>query len=225
MMNFERLNNIDVMVYGTPAQRHIDTVERQSNDTSTALGRYFQNGSPNILPPAPRNSSTKTMNELNYIVSRMAESTEDERNYSLLMDNIGEHYEMWANRTTELTGKKYDYDWFWNIGNQIDGFINYLKTRYNRPRPYQLAPEYGKQIERLVVDPRTSSYPSGHSMDAWTFATILSRLHPELTDEFETLADKISDTRIVNGVHYQSDLDAGTIGALYAVNNNLVEVE
>jgi acid phosphatase (class A) len=224
MMNFSQIGDIDSLVYGRPAHKHLETIEKQGSDTSTALGRYLRRGYTIILPPPPRNGSTKTLLELNHIISRMAESTQEEREYAISMDNIENHYTMWANEATKLTGKKYDLEWFWDIGTQGDGFLNYLKVRYNRPRPYQLAPAYGKKIDYIVSDPRTAAYPSGHAFDAWVFAFLLSDIHPDHADDFEAIASRLSDSRMIAGVHYPSDLEAGKAAAYYAVENNLIEV-
>jgi acid phosphatase (class A) len=163
------------------------------------------------------------MNELNEIVSRMAESTEEDRQYSLLLDSSKNHYQMWADLATELTGQKYDLDWFWEVGTKAEGLIDYLKVYYNRPRPYQLAPQYGKRIQRIISDPRTASYPSGHAFDSWMFATLLSRRHPKYFRTFAATAEKVSDSRMVGGVHFRSDLMAGKQAAIFAVENGLIE--
>lgn len=163
------------------------------------------------------------MEELNFIVQRMAESTEEERDFAVQMDSIEMHYSMWAAEATRITGKEYDIDYFWRIGTKVEGLIDYLKMYYNRPRPYQLAPEYGKKIVRIIKDPRTASYPSGHAFDAWTFGTILSRNHPEHTERFHEIAEKVSMSRVVAGVHFPSDLRAGRKAAEWTIANILTE--
>jgi acid phosphatase (class A) len=225
MMNFSQIGDIDSLVYGRPAHKHLETIEKQGSDTSTALGRYLRRGYTIILPPPPRNGSTKTLLELNHIISRMAESTQEEREYAISMDNIENHYTMWANEATKLTGKKYDMEWFWHIGMDMgDGFLNYLKVRYNRPRPYQLAPHFQKKIVPIVKEHRSAAYPSGHAFDAWVFAFLLSDIHPDHADDFEAIASRLSDSRMIAGLHYPSDLEAGKAAAYYAVENNLIEV-
>lgn len=215
---------MDSMTYGPPAQKHLDKMEKQSGDPSTALGRFFRGRIEIPIPPPPRNSSTKTLNELNYIISRMRESTESDRTYAIRMDDLPSHHMMWSYEATEITGIRYKTGWFDRISEMGDGFLNYLKIRYGRPRPYQIAPLYEKTIRRIIKDPRTAAYPSGHSFDAWLFATILSNRHPQYTEEFEEIANRVSDSRVVAGVHYPSDLEAGRIAAVYAVNHRLVEV-
>lgn len=225
MMNFGFMSNLDSLSYGVPAQKHLETIENQSGDATTALGKYFRRGMNIPLQPHPRNSSTKTLTDLNAVISRMAESTKAERDYAILMDNSRKHYEMWAEEVTVITGDTYDFQWFWDIGTQGEGFLNYLKVRSGRPRPYQIAPAYGKKIEYIIPDPRTASYPSGHAFDAWMFATILSERYPEYFGEFETIANSIGESRMIAGVHFPSDIEAGKMAGVWVVTNGLIEAE
>jgi len=229
MMNFGQIGIIDSIGYGHPAQKNLDAIERQRSDTSTALGRYlsiFGHGSMplDLICAPPKNSSTKTLNELNLIIQRMSESTQEERDFAQSMDSTRAHYSMWASEATRITGKKYDFEFIRSISESIEGFIDYLKVYYNRPRPYQLAPEYGKRIVRLVPDPRTASYPSGHAFDAYTFACILGNENPKYAHEFYEIAARIGDSRIVAGVHFPSDIAAGAKAAEWTVDTLLREI-
>lgn len=163
------------------------------------------------------------MDELNFIVQRMAESTEEEREYAKYIDPPRNHYWMWSEEATRITGERYDFDYFWEIGSKVEGLIDYLKMYFNRPRPEQLAPEYGKRIVRIISDPKTAAYPSGHSFDAWTFATILSERHPNHRDAFHAIAERVGMSRVIAGVHYPSDLHAGKKAAEWTVRNLLTE--
>jgi acid phosphatase (class A) len=226
MMNFGQIGSIDSIQYGHPAQKNLDSIDRQRSDTSTALGRYLASwghgGMPcELISPPPRNSSTKTVNELNLIIQRMSESTQEERDFAQSMDSTRAHYSMWASEATRITGKKYDFEFIRRISESVEGFIDYLKVYYNRPRPYQLAPAYGKRIVRIVPDPRTASYPSGHAFDAYTFACILGNEHPKYAHEFYEIAARIGDSRIVAGVHFPSDIAAGAKAAEWTVDNLL----
>jgi hypothetical protein len=230
MYKFNEYNSMSDMSYGLPSKPHIDAVQRDMKNSSSALGRFLERGMRSPLPPFPPNYSSDTIEELNYIISRMAESQDWEREYAIRMDSPSNYYKEWADVATYEAGlygsgsKQYSPEWFKDISIQVEGLIDYLKILYSRPRPSQLAPAIDKKIEPILPDPETSAYPSGHAIDSWVFATILSRLHPRSASRFEELAGNISDTRVVGGVHYPSDLVAGRMVAEYIVNNDLVSI-
>ena len=54
-----------------------------------------------------------------------------------------------------------------------------------------------------------ASYPSGHSMTAWSWALILTELSPAKADPLLTLGRESGESRVVCGVHFISDVEAG----------------
>lgn len=56
-----------------------------------------------------------------------------------------------------------------------------------------------------------ASYPSGHSMTAWAWALILTELSPGKADPLLKLGRESGDSRVVCGVHFQSDVEAGRV--------------
>lgn len=210
---------LDALNYGNTKQKHIDTVNRQSTDMGTVLGVYLSLANrPCPLPPPPPNGGTDTLLELNHLIELQTSSTEEEREYAVRMDILRNHYEMWATEAMRITGEKYEYDFFSRISTCIDGYLNYMKLKYDRPRPYQLAPIMGKRLYMFTDEPGTASYPSGHSMDAWTFAMILSKRHPMHEREFYAIAHSIGTSRMIAGLHFPSDIRAGKILAESALH-------
>ena len=59
-----------------------------------------------------------------------------------------------------------------------------------------------------------ASYPSGHSMTGWAWALILAEARPKSASALMAAAHETGYSRIICGVHYQSDVIAGqTLGA------------
>jgi acid phosphatase (class A) len=77
---------------------------------------------------------------------------------------------------------------------------------------------FEKKLSILTGDPRTGSYPSGHSYDAWLIALILTMEHPDYRTEFMRIANRVSTSRMIAGVHFPSDLAAGKRLAISALN-------
>jgi hypothetical protein len=219
MKSFRGHRMLDELKYTDTDPKHIDTVMRQKNDPSTVLGACFAKGmTQSPLAPYNSNGSTETLLELNEVIQRQVESSEEERKYTLEMDDLKKHYTMWANEASAISGKKYDYDFMNRIATCGDGYVNYIKLVHARIRPYQLASIYEKRLVKLICDPRTGSYPSGHSYDAWMFAFVLTMRHPEHRNRFSRIAERVSTSRMIAGVHFPSDLAAGKKLAIHALN-------
>ena len=93
---------------------------------------------------------------------------------------------------------------------KILSIIMSYKYIYNRPRPYQVAQniinkENGTLLESKTAD--TPAYPSGHAFQAYYLAKILSKKFPKKKEQLMKLARRVSDARIIAGLHYPSDRD------------------
>jgi undecaprenyl-diphosphatase len=62
----------------------------------------------------------------------------------------------------------------------------------------------------LIRMPSSSSFPSGHSASAFAFATAVSRELPCLAPVIVPLAGAVAYSRVRTGVHYPSDVAAGS---------------
>ena len=103
--------------------------------------------------------------------------------------------------------------------------INPPKNHYNRQRPYLVVPVNGGPVGAApICVPKTEglakngSYPSGHSALSWTWGLILADLAPDRATQVLARARSIGESRVVCGVHYASDIEAGrtTGAALFA---------
>jgi len=92
------------------------------------------------------------------------------------------------------------------------GIILDLKYHYNRPRPKQLAKEYGMSIGGIELESMSSdspSYPSGHSTQATLIANYLANKYPLHRGKFLKLGRDIARSRVIAKVHYPSDVAMG----------------
>jgi membrane-associated phospholipid phosphatase len=79
------------------------------------------------------------------------------------------------------------------------------KYTYSRLRPNQLDPA----LATLVTSPNSPSYPSEHAAAAGAAATILGYLYPDDAQSFAAKADEAAQSRVLAGVQYPSDVEAG----------------
>ncbi len=83
------------------------------------------------------------------------------------------------------------------------------KNRYKRTRPFVLNKETSctPDAEKdLMTD---GSYPSGHSSLGWAWALILTEIDPEHTNAILARGRAFGESRVVCGVHWQSDVIEG----------------
>jgi acid phosphatase (class A) len=83
--------------------------------------------------------------------------------------------------------------------------LHLLKKRNQRPRPFVQHP--GLVVPLFTVG--DFSYPSGHSGGAELRALLLAELFPNSTAALLEKAKVIASSRVVAGVHYESDIEAG----------------
>ena len=79
------------------------------------------------------------------------------------------------------------------------------KRGFRRPRPFVLEP----RIEPIVRKPTNDSYPSGHAMWSRVIGLVLADMLPEYRDKIMARADEYASHRVLAGVHYPSDVEAG----------------
>lgn len=103
------------------------------------------------------------------------------------------------------------------VARQAEGVYEPAKLRYPRPRPFlgNTLPICTERGERLS---KSNSYPSGHAMVGWSAALVLSELVPARQREIQARGYDFGESRLVCGVHYGSDVEAGRLlaGALVA---------
>jgi acid phosphatase (class A) len=85
------------------------------------------------------------------------------------------------------------------------------KTHYQRRRPFiefketTCAPQDEARLEN------DGSYPSGHSAIGWAWALVLAELQPERANEILQRGFAFGQSRMICGVHWQSDVEAGRV--------------
>jgi acid phosphatase (class A) len=87
------------------------------------------------------------------------------------------------------------------------------KDFYNRTRPL-IGDDLPVCVRRQAWMTTNASYPSGHSMTGWAWGLILAEAAPARASALMAAGREIGQSRVICGVHYQSDVDAGrTLGA------------
>jgi acid phosphatase (class A) len=94
------------------------------------------------------------------------------------------------------------------VGSDIGKASSASKGVYNRPRP-PVGNDLPICIAREPALMTNSSWPSGHAMLGWTYALLLAEMVPAQAEAILKRGHDFGDSRVICGVHFQSDVEAG----------------
>jgi acid phosphatase (class A) len=161
-----------------------------------------------ILPPPPADDSAITHSEIALMLKIQQERTPEEKaraqadaSYSVFRfaDALG-NPEVFNARSLPKTNSL-----FRKVTYEEGAVVQAGKRGFKRPRPFLLEP----RIEPVVKKPTNASYPSGHAMWSRVVGLLLADMLPEYSGKIMARADDYAFHRVVAGVHYPSDVDAG----------------
>jgi hypothetical protein len=91
------------------------------------------------------------------------------------------------------------------VGHDTMAVSEIAKKIWGRPRP----PLQDKRVHPSVGLPSSSSYPSGHGTYGFVLGAVLAQLAPDLKEQLIARGEEIGDDRVLGGVHFLSDVEAG----------------
>ena len=151
---------------------------------------------PKYQPPS--NDSSITLDEIKYLSSIIPN-----KDLVFKFDMVKETFKPYA----EKLGI---YDYIKKIEHESVKYIMTLKYEYNRPRPYQVAEFYDIDLNGTELNSmKTPSYPSGHAIQGYLIADIMSKHDPSNTEVYQKLGEDIAQSRIIAKAHYPSDKEYG----------------
>lgn len=110
----------------------------------------------------------------------------------------------------ESKGRTFNIDYYKMLTKSLEDIITRMKQYYDRPRPAELAKSMGIDFLSDELDSAQSpSYPSGHTIQAYVVAKMLSDQFPEHEEDLLAIAEIISQSRIDRGVHFPTDIEYG----------------
>lgn len=104
--------------------------------------------------------------------------------------------------------------------------VGKAKDRYQRPRPF-VTEQGAVCIEPSEDFAKSGSYPSGHAAGGWLYALVLAEIDPTNATAIMARGRAFGESRVVCGVHYDSDIEAGriTASALVAELHGMAEFQ
>lgn len=83
--------------------------------------------------------------------------------------------------------------------------VSLAKKKFARPRPFN----HDARVKPCIRKPGSLSYPSGHTAVSRLIALALAEVDPSRRTQFLASADRAALNRVIGGVHYPSDIEAG----------------
>ena len=91
------------------------------------------------------------------------------------------------------------------------------KNKYNRERPFVAEKQATCTPAEEAMLSKDGSYPSGHASLGWAWALVLVQAAPQRMDAVLQRGYAFGQSRVICGVHWQSDVDAGRVIGAAAV--------
>lgn len=163
-----------------------------------------------ILIPPPPPDSYRTA-ELPYVSMRYADPLTPRSQMSLLDEN---HPEYFSQKLVERGLPAHTAE-LHAIAKNLVPVILAHKNYFNSARPYQLAQRVGTEFSYDDLrSAQSPSYPSGHTVQAYVIALVLSEAYPQYRRVWLETAEAIAQSRIDRGVHVPSDNEGGKVLAV-----------
>lgn len=91
------------------------------------------------------------------------------------------------------------------------GATTTAKKHYMRVRPFMMFNESSLTPDDEEYLREDGSYPSGHAAYGWAVALLLTEINPARQNELLKYGYEFGQSRVICGVHFQSDVDAGRL--------------
>ena len=167
-----------------------------------------------ILPPPPANDSAQTKAELAEILTYQVTRTHEmvARAQADVTENVWRFANVMGPNFTQEKLPKFS-AFFDRVVETEGAVVDPAKDVWKRPRPHL----YSNLVKPVVPLSKSGSYPSGHATVGTLMAIVLSNMVPEKRGELMARGWEYANNRVIGGIHYRSDIEAGRIaGSLIA---------
>jgi hypothetical protein len=187
-----------------------------------------------VLMPPPTNTSQTTLREIKLVKDAVEKCKKDPDFEKFVLEFDDTPWRPFERRLLKngfsqdrIDRMKFHFDETWQ---ECKNLVKTFKHHFNRPRPEQIAPFFGIEIDVLeTTTHQTPAYPSGHVVIAYLMNKIVEE--DGGSPCCQDLVGLMGAARIGQGVHYPSDNAAGAKlgefmwkqldGVLYGINDGV----
>jgi acid phosphatase (class A) len=161
-----------------------------------------------ILPPPPADDSAQTKAELGEILTFQVTRTPEmeARAQADVVEDVWRFSAVMGPGFTKERLPKFA-AFFDRVVETESAVVDPAKAAWKRPRPHQ----YSELVKPAVKLSNSGAWPSGHSTVGTLMAVVLSNMVPEKRPEIMARAWDYGNNRVIGGIHYRSDIEAGRI--------------
>jgi acid phosphatase (class A) len=164
-----------------------------------------------LLPPPPAPESNTQKADLSAVLSAQESRTEQQAERAV-KDNSTSLFRiadgLFGDQFTPEKLPKVTVFYNHVIGDTV-AILASTKDVWNRPRPFAISAD----VHAIGELPTSGSYPSGHATRGQLTAIILSNMVPEKSTQLFARGREYGENRVVAGVHFPSDIEAGRLSA------------
>lgn len=160
-----------------------------------------------LVPPPPAKGSPADLADMQAVLDAQATASE-ERKHQALVDSDETVFTMF----TPVLGEKFNAAalpkaaaMFERIGDSEDDTLDAAKPFFGRVRPWLANPA----VKAIAKPTKSGSYPSGHTTRVGIEASVMAMILPEKKAEIWARAVDYAQSRVIGGMHYPSDIEAG----------------
>jgi acid phosphatase (class A) len=160
-----------------------------------------------LLPLPPAKGSAIDKADMQAVLDAQSQAN-DARKKMALEDSEESIYEMF----TRVLGDKFSQAntpkmaaMFERLAESEADTLDPVKPVFGRMRPWLANPE----VKAIAKPTKSESYPSGHTTLVTITSIILSAMVPEKKTEIWARANEYAQSRVVGGMHYPTDIEAG----------------
>lgn len=164
-----------------------------------------------MLPPPPEPRSVAGLGDLETVLQVQATRTTADVEWAKLVEqdkvfaDYGDLFGPWF----EEKSLPVLADFLAQVMSDAKRVSDRMKDLYPRKRPPAIEPT----VQPVVKIPASNSYPSGHSLRAYVWATALGDVFPDRQADLFTRAHRVAWGRVIGGVHFPSDTVGGRLAA------------
>lgn len=163
----------------------------------------------NILAPPPANDSAQTRAELAEVLTLQVTRTKDQETRAIAdaVEDVWRFSDVINNpKFTKENLPKFA-AFFDRVVETEGAVVDPAKDVWKRPRPHL----YSDLVKPVVPLSKSGAYPSGHTTIGTLMGIVLSNMVPEKRKELMARAAEYGHNRMIGGIHFASDIEAGRI--------------
>lgn len=175
-----------------------------------------------LLKPPPANDSAQTRAELAEVLTLQVTRTPDME--AQAQADVEENVWRFAN----VMGPDFKQEalpafssFFDRVVATEGAVVDPAKDVWKRPRPHQ----YSQLVKPAVKISNSGAYPSGHTTVGTLMGIVLSNMVPEKRPEIMARAWAYGENRVIGGIHFRADIEAGRIAGTVIAANIMAQPE